>query len=859
MSNDIHPEEGKQPIQMDEATKAILRSDAVPTEIDVRGRKYFPKEYKGEGVKGVVWKGTDEYGGDVAIKFTIHEDYIAKSYLDEARRARDLGETYFARFIDSGISVIQLPNDGIRKFIIFVEQWVNGSTLPQYIEEHGATQAFFLSYARGMCGALGILTAKDYRHDDLKPDNVMIEEPEKGDVSHETKVKVIDTGSMKSLSAPKRKPRDNQPWFREDDYRWFAEHLLLIRNVLYCQKPLSLNVARFIKEIDPLLDRMFEEDRGVALWAPGRVCTEFESAWTRAQAPTVERSVTLNNPFDYIAAEHIVSDELLVKLYADSCPWFAEISSPNPVLLTGPRGCGKSMAFRRMSLKALLHKSSDEIRASQIAGFYISCSGDLRNRLGWLSDRAAKKFRNEVLHYFNLLLSREIAQTLATISTRDDRQFLFGFGIAEEQFLHECFMEHMQISEPEQRRLQGMSRMEHALSLIEQKMDECYRTMRMGMSVSHVTDESFLASITRLLHKNISYMRDRKMAFLIDDFSVHRLPGAIQSILNLVLWDRQGTYVSKVSAEKYGAVGIDELKATSEVGRELREFDCGRYYLDANVAATRRFAKDLLRIRLHLSEYKGMPDQLIGSSEYQKGGLGQALRDKPEHSGRKNDQYHGMQTIADLCSGDISNLLEVYRRIFEEGKVKSLTTERVPAHIQHKAIQSVSRDLFELIKNYIPKGPEMYNLVQFFGNLSRRILQEGQLMKHGPDLIPPQTTRIEVEPSAPGQPNDELAADQQELMDELVRRTIFIEMESGRSRHQFTPTLRWQLRKIYCPTFATSINKTTAVKWRPDEFKRFLLDPKTSCEEEFKKRWSRPPRNKKSSAQQSLFNEGNST
>ena len=91
------------------------------------------------------------------------------------------------------------------------------------------------------------------------------------------KVKVIDTGSMKLASTLTRKPKD--------DYRWFAEHLLMIRNVMRQRKPLSLHEARFIKEIDPLLDRMFEEDRGAALWAPSRVCTEFESAWTRAQAP----------------------------------------------------------------------------------------------------------------------------------------------------------------------------------------------------------------------------------------------------------------------------------------------------------------------------------------------------------------------------------------------------------------------------------------------------------------------------------------------------------------------------------------------------------------------------------------------
>jgi serine/threonine protein kinase len=304
MQNDIHPEEAKQPIQMDEATKAILRSDDVPREIDVRGRKCHPKEYKGEGFKGVVWKGKDEYGGDVAIKFTIHEDYMEKSYLEEAVRARSLGNSdYFARFIDSGITEIQWPNGGPRKFVVFVEQWVNGITLTKFLDLHGATPSFFLGYVNGMCSALGVLAAKCYRHDDLKPDNVMIEEPEEGDVSQETKVKVIDTGSMKSLFAPKRTPRDNQPWFREDDYRWFAEHLLLIRNVLFLRKPLSLHVARFIKEIDPLLDRMFEEDRGVALWAPGRVCMEFASAWTRAQAPAAKRPIMMNHTTRHLASD----------------------------------------------------------------------------------------------------------------------------------------------------------------------------------------------------------------------------------------------------------------------------------------------------------------------------------------------------------------------------------------------------------------------------------------------------------------------------------------------------------------------------------------------------------------------------
>jgi hypothetical protein len=185
----------------------------------------------------------------------------------------------------------------------------------------------------------------------------------------------------------------------------------------------------------------------------------------------------------------------------------------------------------------------------------------------------------------------------------------------------------------------------------------------------------------------------------------------------------------------------------------------------------------------------------------------------------------------------MSNLLEVYRRIFEKGAVTRQTRDMVPPHIQHAAVESVSRDLLNLIRSYAPYGDEMHAIAYNFGTLSRRILREGYLQKKGNDRIPCETSRIEVD-QPPGQPGEELHSTEQNLMDELVRRAVFIEMELGRARHKFTPSLRWQLRRIYCPSFGTSLAKNTAVKWDASEFKDFLTDPQTACEQEFKKHWS---------------------
>ena len=184
---------------------------------------------------------------------------------------------------------------------------------------------------------------------------------------------------------------------------------------------------------------------------------------------------------------------------------------------------------------------------------------------------------------------------------------------------------------------------------------------------------------------------------------------------------------------------------------------------------------------------------MIGESCWPQSSLAKALLEK---KGRQEDQYHGMQCISQLCSGDVASLLMIYSTIFSEASVTRSTTEKVASHVQHRAIVRVSRKLLEVVRTYYPHGPQMYEVVTAFGTLVRNILEHGRIQKNGRrrggELRLTSMNCLSLNPS------------------KSLRRTLrgnsfvcalFIEMEPGLSRHGNVTTLRWQFRRIFLPAF----------------------------------------------------------
>ncbi len=828
---------GEHRLMMRKELRELLTSNSTRPDL-IAG--YRTERVLGHGFKGVTYEVHRDagIGTPYALKLTIAEEYDQRTFLPEvdrmveiARRDRD----HFPQIHECGIYDFT-HSDKKYRLIYFVEDFISGRTVEKLLNQapQEFNALFLADFVRESLSAIATLQSCNLMHDDLHAGNVMLHEPPSG----RRRPYLIDFGSTKALGTTKK---------QRDDIRNIATQIASISNAIQSHhRARTAQEERILTAVESLLASISDDDPLRRPNSAQSILEQFDSSFTHGSMKQ-----ELVHPFDFGNAEEVMDNTLLYSLAAKSFPWRDQIEASSHLLVIGPRGCGKTTVFRSMSFKCLADAGhiSDAFARPYLA-LYISCNKEFRQRFSAIDPTILNDRQDDVRHYFNLLVLREVATALAACADAD--RLIDADIAALNSFLAGHFSAIVTPS--------AIASPADFEARITRSIHEARMSIWNGAPLHERTTQGFVTDLAAFISSELEPFKGKTLYLLVDDYTEGKVPKEAQRALNHILFVPNSAYKCKISSEVFGVTLDETFGNFLSQDRDYREWNLGTLYcLKLPSKEQKAFLGEIVNKRLELCDYIGRVETVIGRSSYQEGTLARTLKREAECRRESRNAakqkpalivekevdrnieergvaayYHGWDTICELCTGDVSNILELLNRMYDDCAVKRDTNQLIPPDHQDAVVEGYARQYISKIKGIPGYGERMFSIVNAFGSMSRKLLEEYPWVPHGEAREEPyQLLRIEVDEafrnSLEGRGPDDVHnvpanANAFELWKLLQRYCIFIDAEESRSRRN-TLSSRVILRRIFCPAFRIGLVNSECWTLSSQQWEAFCSSP----------------------------------
>lgn len=812
---------------------------------------YTLTEWVGKGRIGDVYKAVRTNSAHVLACKVIRPENLKDGWEKELEKVIKLtnGSTPFVvQYQDHGASI----DKSNKPFVWVMWNYIDGINLRKYLDTlpWSLDMAFIENIILTIIRVLHACHFEDIQHGDLHPGNILIQNPDPHLIDKPRRIWISDFGYGGSHN--KKAPKDD---FRQL-YAISSELLrkLSPSNLNARDKALHQKMEEFLKK------KILEVDatQGGHVNKPAILLKIFEELIKEAERESAAAASgkEIKEPGDYLSAEalgHRIGD--WKNLFVPEFPAAHDLLSKNITVLTGARGCGKTMSFRRLTafMDKVIGEPSGIKGADQFIGFYLNCR-DLVDAFPWLPPELNAKIEQQIIHFFHLDWFSEITKTLSQYEIERPESFNwlddFTKGIFGKKYS----------SLP-----MGANVLAHVRSFIEDEKERCRLTdlgRKDGLKDWPLARLDFLDMLQANMELNVSWIYNRPSYFFLDDYTIPILTREVQRTLNPIIFKRRSNLFFKISTESSNSFEREGLHGKPlELHQDFELIDLASENIHQDKKEKVNLLSKIFLPRIDRHAYlqgKSLLD-VLGKVPINNNELARQMRDDP----RKTIYYHGIGAFVGIWTSDVRSMIQIFVAMLREanGKLKqgSLPIEKT---IQDNCYRNAGGEFLgfaESVKNpsFWEKGPSstkwgehygthLKDIVETFVKVSRYELTKCPLVSNEGRMNPKQAFRLEIIDKF------DLPDSAFQYYEGLVRWHIFLQDWRGKSvRGMITPRL--YLNRILIPFCNLTFSSHDNIQLTNEEFIKLLTEPKAFFEYWEKKRKKDAKKRKEYPRQKKLF------
>ncbi len=674
----------------------------------------------------------------------------------------------------------------------------------------------------GITSAIKKLHDNGLQHFDLHNRNILIVEPSQDDNFVEKYLPiVIDFGSSRPLN--NEGPENSQ----RSDFSYLSKHYFSLSaafekinygNLTNAQRSFVANIktlARQIADINPTR-RIQDFERILKELSSIHRDILLKNKYPSFEEMLRNKNISFSEPLSNVNALSLLPQDITL-LFKDRFDWAKKVKKSEPVIITGPRGCGKTMLLKFLSIISRARPLDEETLPEHV---YKRLNRE--NSINFLFSFAERR------EFFSIDFYHKLLKHDLNLACDFSKEFIKCSILFEVTICLSWLQKEKILVLPEPtinsyiqniKDLLNLSSIyidsfEYLLTRIEKRIIEL-------QSMSDITDYKQSLIVSNEIFETISstlktsdFFENKEIWFLLDDYSKTVIPEEVQKALNPSLFRVSTNYNIKISSEGSGPYLIDFFGRKYKEGREITFIDLGEIFFLEDETECILFIEDILKGRFENTK--------IGSLEKLKNLLG-------EHENNSNfgkyliglkkkglAKFYGFELICRLCSGDMSYTIELFNSLVN-GNWDAVVM--INQNDQDRIIKQFATRQLEMLRNYSEIGPQLNLFTNSLGSLLRQNLSTRPKKGSKNKIVKPgEYLRIEVEG------NDTLTEKAQNLLDFLLSNSVLINGGSGKSRDG-KPTKKYYFRRLFAPCFPFSPNRSNSFALKYKDFNKWLEDP----------------------------------